>query len=399
MKSQLQSISILFFTLASLFSAAQEEQTSKEKKEFEKRLDSVVKKRIGKKHIVEKDTVDGKELYYVGKPGVRESMNANLEYEIILLNDKHELYASEQKTDLKDWVKTINGKVESGEYPMEKGQLLKEERAQQVATKIAAHRAKTDAEIAFAKVRGTTVSNTTSVEISTKNGVKLDIKQNDRRTQKYINTYSGFTLGFGYNFMNGEDLGINDFSYPNNNYFSIGYQWKTTLDKDKNNFRLTYGFEYQTHGTELNGNRFITQGDQSLITTLSALLPDGASVSKAKFRQDQLVFPVHLEFGGSKRKDYEDGRVRFREDGYWRVGIGGFAGFNTSSRLKLKYELDGRDIKEARINNFDNEVFLYGLDAYVGRGSFTVFGRMNLNNVFKSNSVDAQYVSFGIRIQ
>ena len=322
-----------------------------------------------------------------------------LDAEISELNDSHKLYESDLKAELKKYVERINRQVDEGKITAEKAMLIKEKHAEKIAAKIEAHRTKVDAEIAFAKVRGTSQSNRSSIEISTKKGISIDIDETYREQQKYVNTYSGFSLSFGYNFMNGDNLGINDFSYPNNNYFALGYKWKTTLDKDKNNFRLVYGVEYQSHGTELNGSRFITQGDQSLIAPLASNLPAGADVSKAKFRQDQIVFPLYLEIGGSKRKEYEDGRVRFREDGYWRVGLGGFAGFNTSSRLKLKYELDGRDIKETRINNFDNEKFIYGLDAYVGTESLTFFGRMNLNNVFNSNSVDAQYVTFGIRFQ
>lgn len=339
------------------------------------------------------DTINGKVVEILEYPeGSYNDFKATIQAEIDLLNDEHNLYASEQKTLLKEYIEQVNIALEKGKYSADKGQEYKEKFAEQIATRIAASRTKTDAAIAFAKVRGTVVSNASTIEVSTKNGIKLDIKQNHKRKQKEIKTHSGFTIGFAYNFMNGEDLGINDFSYPNNNYFSLGYQWKTRLDA-KNNFRLLYGVEYQSHGTELNGNRFITQGDQAQIADL------GFATEKAKFRQDQLVFPFHLEFGGSKRKEYEDGRIRFQEYDEWKFGIGGFAGFNMSSRLKLKYDLDGREIKETRINNFDNEVFLYGADAYVGKGNLTFFGRMNFNNVFKNNSVNAQYVTFGIRIQ
>ncbi|MDP5101812.1 MAG: hypothetical protein NWQ09_10830, partial [Nonlabens sp.] len=247
-----------------------------------------------------------------------------------------------------------------------------------------------DAQIAFTEVKEV-FGKESRIELSKKNGLRIDINRQNVDTQKFIRTETGLTLGFGYNFMSGDNLDINDFSYPNNNYFALGYQWKTSLDKETNNFRLLYGVEYQSQGTELNGNRFFTQGDETQIA------PIGFNVDKAKFRQDQLVFPVSLEFGGSNRKDYDDGRVRFDDFDKWKIGIGGFVGFNMSSRLKLKYELDGRDIKETRVNNFDNEKFLYGIDAYIGHGEVHFFGRMNLNNVFNNNSVDAQYISFGIR--
>ena len=188
-------------------------------------------------------------------------------------------------------------------------------------------------------------------------------------------------------------MGIDDFSYGNNNYFSIGFLNKYAFSNNQK-WRFNYGLIYQSHGAELNGSRIFTPN-----TDDTEIAPIGFDVSKAKFRQDQLVVPLQLEFGGATKKEYDDGRVRYNQWDHWKAGIGGFVGFNLSSRLKLKYEENGRDIKNTNVDAFENEVLLYGVDAYIGHDSFTVFGRMNLNNVFKSGSVDAQYVSFGIRFQ
>lgn len=382
MKNQLQIITILVMILGSLWGTAQEK--------------------------IHTDTINGNVIEYKGYTDEEfKDLKVRLRSITEYLEERHELFVSDKKTEFKDRIEKINASVENGTATLEESEKIKKEHAEDLARLIAAHRAKVDAHLNLIRTnRASSFYDFTleeefddQIEISSRSGINIILQERTKTKRKYISTYSGFTLAFGYNFINGDDLGINDFSYPNNNYFSIGYQWKTTLDKDKNNFRLLYGVEYQSHGTELNGNRVFSQGDQSLITPLATSVPVGASVSKAKFRQDQIVFPLHLEIGGAKRKEYEDGRVRFSEDRYWKVGIGGFAGFNTSSRLKLKYELDGRDIKETRINNFNNEKFIYGLDAYVGTESLTFFGRMNLNNVFQNNSVDGQYITFGIRFQ
>jgi uncharacterized protein YxeA len=309
-----------------------------------------------------------------------------------LIKDKDQ-NISDEKEALKYTVEAINKKLDEKEITLEKAAELKETAAVRTALNIKYYEQYAALEAEYIRKNGRySHEGGAMLEIGTKQFIRYRNRNKDREYQEYQNTHSGLTIGFAYNFMNGNELDINDFSYPNNNYFSLGFQWKTRLDKH-NLFRLTYGIEYQSHGTELNGNRFISQGDQAQITDI------GFNVEKAKFRQDQLVFPLHIEIGGSKRKEYEDGRVRFQEYDQWKVGIGGFAGFNMSSRLKLKYEVDGREIKETRVNNFDNEVLVYGLDAYVGFDSWSLFGRMNLNTVFKSNSVDAQYVAFGIRFQ
>ncbi|PQJ30953.1 hypothetical protein BST92_02955 [Nonlabens arenilitoris] len=394
MKTHVLIVSLVFSLLLGLFTQAQETEKKQTKR------DSIRAANMREKYPVQIDTVDGKVVKYIdGTPGAHDEIIRGSESAIAALEESHSLYVSDKKTQFKTMIERVNKSLEDNKITEEQADESKAKFAEDLAEIITQHRAKTDAEINLIKVNRTSAfydyrledRATSTLEISTKKGISINI-ENNRQSQKYIKTTSGFTLGFGYNYMNGDDLGINDFSYPNNNYFSLGYQWKTTLDKN-NNFRLLYGVEYQTQGTELNGNRFFSQGDETQITDI------GFSTEKAKFRQDQLVFPLHLEFGGSERKEYEDGRVRFQEYDKWKFGIGGFAGFNMSSRLKLKYDLDGREIKETRINNFDNEVLLYGVDAYVGRGDLTFFGRMNFNNVFKSNSVDAQYVTFGIRIQ
>jgi hypothetical protein len=61
--------------------------------------------------------------------------------------------------------------------------------------------------------------------------------------------------------------------------------------------------------------------------------------------------------------------------------------------------LENEDIKQTTVSAFDNNVLVYGLDAYVGFDNWTLFGRMALNDIFQSGSVDGQYVAFGIRFQ
>lgn len=312
-----------------------------------------------------------------GYEAIRKSKLEKLEKE------RSEFIENKKKALTKN-IEKINEQVKTGALTEEQGDLQKNQLAEQYADVINAHNKVIDAQITYAGYQVTLDE--------TKNKLSINNFNSNIKLRESIRTSSSLSVSFAYNFMNGENLDINDFSYANNNYFAIGYNFKTRLDNN-NHIRLLYGVTYQSHGTELNGNRFITQGNQSQIADL------GFNADKAKFRQDQLVFPLHFEFGGSNRIEYEDGRVRFIDDEYWKFGIGGFAGFNMSSRAKLKYRQNDTDIKETRINNFDNEKFLYGLDAYVGYDSVALFGRMNLNKVFEKNSLDAQYITFGIRFQ
>lgn len=349
-----------------------------------------------KRQPIKTDTINGKAIKYMNlSKDAYQNMQASKSRIITNLEEEHRLYVSDIKTELKEYVVRLNKSIADRDLEQGKADQLKTEYAENIALQIAAHRKKIDGEIEFTKVRTSISSDDiggSSIEISTEKGIEINIAD-FRKKKKEIFTTSGFTLGVGFNFMDGVGLGINDFSYENNNYFSLGYQRQTAVSEN-HKWRVNYGVAYQSQKTELNGNRiFSPHTDNTQVVGI------GFDVKDAKFRQDQLVFPFQLEYGGNSKKEYEDGRIRYNQWNNWKVGIGGFVGFNMSSRLKLRYEENGRDIKQATVNAFDTNPFVYGVDAYVGRDNFTFFGRMNLNNVFKSDSVDAQYVSFGIRLQ
>ncbi len=341
------------------------------------------------------DTIDGQErvTYYLNKASY-EKLKSIKDKNIAALKEKQRLYESDQRTGLANQIKEIDERLENNpNYTQEMAQRDKESTAALYAERINKYNELIDAQIAFEKV-SMSLSNGEGSEViaSFEDGVEIAIKNQKKKSKKVIKTTSGLTLAFGYNFINGDNLGINDFSYGNNNLFSIGVHWKRALNESQT-IRLLYGIDYQTQGTELNGNRAFTinNPDNTQIERLSF------NADKAKFRQDQLVFPVSIEFSGTDRRDYEDGRVRYTDYRKFKFGLGGYAGFNTSSRMKYKFESEGENVKQTTINAFDNNVLLYGVDAYIGVGDFSLFGRMALNDIFKEGSVDGQYVAFGIR--
>ncbi|PRP65616.1 porin family protein [Nonlabens agnitus] len=338
--------------------------------------------------------VDGKTVITVTDKSAQDWGN-KIDKEIKALEQEKQLYESNQRTALAEQIEEINSRVGKWKnYTEAMAQKDKETVAAFYAEKISRHNEMIDSQIEFAKVKQFSNGEGSAVVADFSDGVNISIKKRNKQLEKNVYTNSGFTLGFGYNYIDGENLGIDDFSYGNNNYFSLGYNWVTALNKSQT-LRFKYGIEYQTQGTELNGNRAFTISDPNN-TQIERLNFD---FDKAKFRQDQLVVPVHFEFSGTDRKEYEDGRVRYLDYDKFKFGIGGYAGFNLSSRLKYKYELGGEDIKQTNVNAFDNNAFVYGLDAYFGKGDLVLFGRLGLNDIFKSGSVDGQYVAFGIRLQ
>ena len=69
-------------------------------------------------------------------------------------------------------------------------------------------------------------------------------------------------------------------------------------------------------------------------------------LKKSKLSITNLVFPVHFEFGPSRkieRKTY----FRYTTRNQFKMGLGGYAGFNIGSRQKLKYSMDGEKVKDS----------------------------------------------------
>jgi hypothetical protein len=382
MKKQLHFITIILI-MAGMFSGYAQE---------------IKKGEIQGDYYVVTDSIDGRisKFYYNSEKAYLNSLEKRDE-RIEELKEKKRIYESNQRTELAKQIEQITDRVNNKKtYTKAMAQRDKESTAEDYAKKISAYNEFIDAQLKFEEVERNyvMVTDDSGVKIFTNSKFEINIGKKGNASRKTVSTSSGLTAAFGYNFINGNDLGIDDFSYGNNNYFSLGFNWKTALNKSQT-IRFKYGFEYQTQGTELNGNRSFTISDPNN-TQIERL---NFNADKAKFRQDQLVFPVHFEIGGTERKEYEDGRVRYNEYDQFKFGIGGYAGINLRSQLKYKYELENEDIKQITVNAFDNNIFVYGVDAYVGFDSWTLFGRMALNDIFKSGSVDAQYVAFGIRLQ
>jgi hypothetical protein len=109
-----------------------------------------------------------------------------------------------------------------------------------------------------------------------------------------------------------------------------------------------------------------------------------------------LVFPVHFEFGPSKRID-KDTYFRYSTDNQFKIGIGGYAGFNIGTRQKLKYELDGERIKEKQKRDFNTSNVVYGLSGYIAFGDTALYVKYDLSPIFKDQVIDQNNISIGVR--
>ena len=121
-----------------------------------------------------------------------------------------------------------------------------------------------------------------------------------------------------------------------------------------------------------------------------------SNLNKAKFRTTNLVFPVHIEFGPSKKIESKN-YFRYSTHHKLKIGVGGYAGLNIGSMQKLKYKEDGNRIKNKQRGGFEVNEFVYGLSSYIAWGDMALYVKYDLNPLFKNQTVDQNNISVGLR--
>ena len=119
-------------------------------------------------------------------------------------------------------------------------------------------------------------------------------------------------------------------------------------------------------------------------------------LKKAKFRTTNLIFPVHLEFGPSKKIERET-YFRYSTRNQFKVGLGAYGGFNIATLQKLKYELDGRDVKDKLKGGLNTTDLVYGLSGYIAFDDVALYVKYDLSPIFKDQSIDQNNISLGLR--
>ena len=111
---------------------------------------------------------------------------------------------------------------------------------------------------------------------------------------------------------------------------------------------------------------------------------------------DNLVFPVHFEFGPSTKVESKRS-VWFSTHNKLKVGLGGYAGFNLGERQKLRYEEDGENVKKKLKGDHNTNDFIYGLSGYLGWGAAALYVKYDLNPIFDDPNPKLHNVSVGLR--
>ncbi len=306
----------------------------------------------------------------------------------------------EEKDALKIEVEAINKRLDKKEITAEVADGLKREAAEKRALNIENKVAIIDNKMALLERNGSLSEETETVGFKITLGGEdgnervINVGVNKEKEIVYDRrTSSDLVFAFGLNNVVGDGQSLDDspYSIGGSRFAELGVAWKTRVFKNHNWLRVKYGFSFQFNGLKAEDNQYLVDaGDQTVLQTYPL------DLKKSKFRMDNLVIPVHFEFGPSKKIENED---YFRYSTYkkFRIGLGGYAGVNLRTIQKLKYKDDGENRKDKLKAGYNTNNLIYGLSGYLGWGTTALYVKYDLNDVFKDNPTAVQNVSLGLR--
>lgn len=208
---------------------------------------------------------------------------------------------------------------------------------------------------------------------------------------------SQFVFAFGVNsLIENSDLGtISDSPLRtfDSRFYEYGLTGKYRLSPTSNFFHLKYGLSLlYSRLSPKNNNYYVVDGIETRLQNF-----DG-SLNKNELRNVFFTAPIHLELDFTKATKDSEGKQRFRTQKAVRLGMGGFFGIKTGSRQTLEYNQNGNKFEVIEKGNFNVNQFIYGLSAYFGYRSWTVYANYQINPVFENNDVDQRLVSLGLRL-
>jgi hypothetical protein len=327
--------------------------------------------------------------------------NSNNASKIESLKALKEQIQNEERDFLKAEVEAINTKLINGYITAEEAEILKKDTAKKRALNIENRLAIIENKIALL-IRNEEDYDYSETGVSDLGlgfggedgffaGIAIKGKSKPKKYDK--RTTSDFVIAFGLNnaIIEGEKLNDSPYKFGGSRFFEIGTAWKTRVFKESNFMRLKYGYSFQINGLKPNDNQYFVQ--QNNETFLEEFPYD---LKKSKLSVTNLVFPVHFEFGPSKKIE-KDTYFRYSTNKQFKIGIGGYGGFNIGTRQKLKYELDGERVKEKQKQSFNTSNLVYGISGYVAIGEVALYAKYDISPIFKDQAIKQNNISIGLR--
>tara|TARA_B110000093_G_C12959567_1_gene406542 strand:- start:244 stop:1305 length:1062 start_codon:yes stop_codon:yes gene_type:complete len=323
-------------------------------------------------------------------PETKTEMNEGILEQIADLRTDKEDLIQDEKDELRKAVAKINTRLENNEISATEAAQLKVQAAEKHALNIENKAAIIENRIALLERNGED-DNRFILSFSLRNN---NTSKKVRSHTKSLRTYGGITFAIGLNntIIEGQPLDDSPYKIGGSRFMEIGGTWSTRVFENSNVLRLTYGFSFQFNGLKMEDNTYLVDNGDG--TTSLQEFPE--QLDKAKFRMDNLVIPVHFEFG-SNNSDVRDGKNYYMSSHGFKVGLGGYAGINLSTLQKLKYDKNDGDVKEKRRESYNTNNFIYGLSGYIGWNDMSLYAKYDLNPIFDAPNVEQRNISLGLR--
>jgi hypothetical protein len=303
----------------------------------------------------------------------------------------------EEKAKLKTEVEAINTDLEKGyiskEQSDEKKLQLATQSAKNIETRVAEEEAKLSALIKD-KVEGkiqTIEKQDASINLI---NIKIREKHKDTIEKSEKRTTNQFVFAAGFNnLITNNAISNSDYGYLRSVFAEWGFTWNTRVIPDDNLLHIKYGFTFVYNSLYPTNNRvFQVNGNKTELVEF----PETLKKSETYFKNVFLTLPLHFELDFSKNKMVNN-KPFYRSHNGFRLGLGGFVGYNTNSKQFLAYESNGYKFNEVQKGNWNVADWNYGLSAYFGHKATSVYVKYDLNTIFENNDVKQNNVSLGIR--
>ncbi|RVT78682.1 OmpH family outer membrane protein [Flavobacterium sufflavum] len=343
----------------------------------------------------------------------RENKVLSFEAKAKAIGNEIKRITDEEKNALKAEVSSIDKEIEEGIIFKEKAAELKLRKAQEhaanIETKVAVEQEKLNQlvqdkvdgkvgeEIDPKKKGGTLIlgSNNGSFDNSREinlASMKFYYGYDDKLNRHIKRTTSQIVFAIGANNLITDGAVENsDFKYARSYFYEWGLTYNTRILKNDNLLHAKYGLSLMYNDLRpTNNSSFEVNGNQTGLVVNSVDLKD------SRFRNVNLVVPLHLEFDFTKPTVIND-KTYFKSHDSFRLGIGGYFGTNIKSKQIVKYNLDGYKTVDKTRGDFNTSDFIYGLSTYMGYKATSLYLKYDLNPLFKDNAVKQNNVSLGLR--
>lgn len=299
----------------------------------------------------------------------------------------------EEKEALKIKVEEVNVQQENGqitsEQANEKKQALAESSARAIEFRVAKEQQILE-DLVQQKVDGKIKESDSTSTYSFSWRIDDHMKKKENYNEKRTTSQAVFAFGAN-NLVTDGSIANSEMLYLVSYFFEWGFTFNTRLLNNSNLLHLKYGLSLVKNNLRPSDNQyFVVDGNQTNLEQFPTNLRD------SRFKNNYWVVPVHLEFdfAGNNKKE---GKNTFRSQQGFKIGIGGYGGFNSKSKQKLYFTEDDAKVRTKEKKDFNANDFVYGVSSYIGYKDTSLYIKYDMSPLFKHNVVEQNNISLGLR--